>query len=62
MENKFEYTRQSIAEATQYLKDNNDYFYKNVNAWLVLTKNETEFVTNGDILDTANLLYKNLNT
>lgn len=58
---KFEYTRKSIAEAIEYLKNNNDYFHKKVNAWILLTKGETEFVGNGEIIETANLLFENLN-
>lgn len=60
METKFEYSKMSIAQAIDYLKNNNDYFHKKVNAWQLLTKNETESVSNIEILDTANLLYHNL--
>lgn len=58
---KFDYTKKGIVDATEFLKNNNDTFYKNVNAWQLLTKNETDFVTNLQILEEANLLYKNLN-
>ena len=58
---KFDYTKKGIADATEFLKNNNDTFYKNVNAWQLLTKNETEYVTNFQILDEANRLYNNLN-
>ena len=36
---KFDYTKKGIADATEFLKNNNDTFYKNVNAWQLLTKN-----------------------
>lgn len=58
---KFEYTKESIAEAIEYLKTTNDYFYKDVTAWDVLTKSETTPATNSVILDEANTLFNNLN-
>lgn len=58
---RFDYNKISIAEAITFLKENNDVFYKNVNAWDLLTKHETESVSNLEILEQANLLYNNLN-
>lgn len=58
---RFDYNKISIAEAITFLKENNDVFYKNINAWDLLTKHETEFVSNLEILEHANLLYNNLN-
>lgn len=57
----FDFTVGGVADATTYLKANNDTFYKNVNAWQLLTKNETIYVSNPSVIEEANRLYKNLN-
>jgi hypothetical protein len=58
---QFDFTKQGVADATQFLKENNDAFYKSVNAWQLLTKNETIYVSKPEILTEANNLYKLLN-
>ena len=58
---QFDFTIKGVADAISYLKENNDAFYKNVNAWQLLTKNETSYVSNPAVLEEANRLYKNLN-
>lgn len=58
---QFNFTKDGVADATSFLKNNNDVFYKNVNAWQLLTKNETIYVSNPTVLEEANRLYKNLN-
>jgi hypothetical protein len=57
----FDFTKQGISDATEFLKNNTDAFHKNVNAWLLLTKNETIYVSKPEILTEANNLYKLLN-
>ena len=59
---QFDFTHQGILDATQFLKDNNDAFHKNVNAWLLLTKNESIYISKPEILTEANNLFKLLKT
>jgi len=52
----FELSKQGIEDATKYLKETKDSFYKSKTAWEVLSKADTIKPSMMDILDTANKL------